>query len=160
MPFDTKDVPKICFTSDYGNRSLNGGAEFHSGIDLAPDGYEQVSDALNVNILAAEAGTVYRIQDDGSDSYGYHIFLQHDDGMFTLYGHMSRNTATVKQGDKVKRGQVIGKVGNTGITSGATGIHLHFGVYTTTNFNGHESTIDPKTVFSPKLAGRVKTFLT
>ena len=57
--------------------------------------------------------------------YGNYVILQHSDGNFTLYGHMYANTITVKAGDTVKQGQVIGKMGTSGDSSGP---HLHFEV--------------------------------
>lgn len=55
--------------------------------------------------------------------YGQHIVVQHDGGLATLYGHLQE--IYVKPGDRVSRGQVIGKMGSTGRS---TGTHLHFEV--------------------------------
>lgn len=55
---------------------------------------------------------------------GNHVIIKHYDGkFFSLYGHMYQNSITVKIGDKVKKGQHIGNVGNTG---NSTSPHLHF----------------------------------
>ncbi len=54
---------------------------------------------------------------------GNHIVLDLGGGVFAFYGHMQKNSITVAQGQRVKRGQVLGKLGNTGNTSGP---HLHF----------------------------------
>ena len=51
--------------------------------------------------------------------------IAHDDGTTTVYGHMAKNSIIVRTGDKVEQGQVIGKIGNSGSSTGA---HLHFGV--------------------------------
>ena len=51
--------------------------------------------------------------------------IEHQDGNTTLYGHMHKNTITVSVGDIVDQGQVIGKVGSSGRS---TGMHLHFEV--------------------------------
>ena len=57
-----------------------------------------------------------------SSSYGEYVVINHGDGYVTLYAHMQRGSRTVKEGDIVKQGQVLGKVGMTG---SATGNHLH-----------------------------------
>ncbi len=87
--------------------------KFHSGVDLAaPQGS---------NTLAAEAGTVRMAGWNGG--YGYCVIIDHGDGVATLYGHNSK--LLVSAGQKVSRGQVIAKVGSTGMS---TGPHLHFEV--------------------------------
>ena len=59
----------------------------------------------------------------GTASYGNFVKLKHSNGYYTLYAHMEK--VYVKKGDKVKRGQEIGYMGNTGRSFGA---HLHFEV--------------------------------
>ena len=68
-------------------------------------------------------------------SYGNYVKLRHDDGYYTLYAHMAYNTVKVKVGDKVKKGQVLGYMGNTGYSFGG---HLHFEVR-----NSSDIRIDP-----------------
>ena len=79
--------------------------------------------------LAAPAGTPVYATADGLVSaagrrggYGLAITLQHARGLETLYGHMSR--LNVSNGQRVQRGEVIGWVGSTGLS---TGPHLHYG---------------------------------
>ena len=57
-------------------------------------------------------------------SYGKWVFIQHDNGLSTIYAHLS--VISVSKGDSVETGSVIGYSGSTGY---ATGPHLHFGVY-------------------------------
>ena len=83
----------------------------HYGVDIAADTGDP--------ILAAASGIVTF---SGSMSgYGYAIIIDHQNGFKTLYGHASKLLA--EKGEKVKKGQVIAKVGSTGRS---TGPHLHF----------------------------------
>lgn len=96
-------------TSRYGSYRSRGIP--HTGIDLAgPTGS---------NIVAADGGTVTFA--GWNNSYGYYIKIRHADGFETYYAHCSK--LLVSTGDQVYQGQVIGKVGNTG---NSTGPHLHF----------------------------------
>lgn len=85
----------------------------HTGVDMAaPKG---------TPIYAAEAGVVLIAQ--SWSGYGKCVIIDHGGGMWTLYGHMSE--ILTEAGDIVKRGQKIGLVGSTGVS---TGNHLHFEV--------------------------------
>src|SRR5690606_30077507 len=54
---------------------------------------------------------------------GNHVVIEHGDGIFSLYAHVRRGSATVAAGDRVAEGDVVGRVGNSGNTSEP---HLHF----------------------------------
>ena len=102
-------------SSGYGNRShpIRRTPEFHTGVDIpAPNG---------TNIVAAESGVV--IISGWRGGFGHTIVIDHGNGISTLYGHNSRNLVT--EGQYVERGDVIGRVGSTGVS---TGPHLHFEV--------------------------------
>lgn len=71
-------------------------------------------------IMAADSGVVVLVE-YLRYGYGQHVIIDHGGGLSTLYGHMSE--IYVKPGDKVARGQVIGRMGSTGKS---TGTHLHF----------------------------------
>jgi len=77
-------------------------------------------------IWSAGAGTVVKAAGGWSGGYGNHVIVDHGNGLQTLYAHMEYYT--VNQGDYVRQGQVIGKMGATGRVYGVTGIHLHWEV--------------------------------
>lgn len=87
----------------------------HGGIDIS--GYK----INGKDIVAAKAGKI--ITAVYSSSYGNYVMIDHGDGYVTLYAHMSAFVSTTKVGRYVKQGEVIGKVGSTG---NSTGPHLHF----------------------------------
>lgn len=98
----------------------------HNGIDLV--GYKSQLDY----IVAHSDGTVveyrtnYATNDKSGNSYGNYVKIKHDGDYYTLYAHMQYKSVAVKTGDKVKKGQIIGYMGNTGYSFGA---HLHFEVW-------------------------------
>ncbi len=87
---------------------------YHSGVDIANN--------AEPSILAADAGVVV-YSGCISTGYGCHIMIDHKNGYITLYGHMSRLDVSV--GTNVTKGQVLGRMGSTGHS---TGPHLHFEV--------------------------------
>lgn len=99
--------------------------KWHNGVDFGV--------SIGTPILAAESGTV--VASGNQDlycprgAYGKFIAVNHNNGLTTLYGHLSRQI--VSAGDKVERGQVIGYSGRTGY---ATGPHLHLTVYAQSTF--------------------------
>ncbi len=91
--------------------------KMHNGIDISSSGIRGQS------IVAADGGTVTYVKYHNY-GYGYHLMIDHGNGMSTLYAHC--NTILVSPGQKVAKGQVIATVGTTG---DSTGNHLHFEVY-------------------------------
>ncbi len=88
--------------------------EFHSGIDIPAGKGEPVHASADGIVWDS---TIY-------DASGESIYIQHDNGWFTCYFHLS--SRMVEKGDRVKKGDVIGLVGSTGRS---TGDHLHFGLF-------------------------------
>jgi hypothetical protein len=93
-------------------------------------------------ILAVLDGTVYAARDGivdnqplvepprpssptAADAYGNYVIVRAGDGTFVHYVHLQQNSVAVKTGEPVRRGQVIGRLGNSGNTNGA---HLHFNI--------------------------------
>lgn len=108
----------IRITSGFGMRRhpVLGYSRLHRGLDFgAPAG---------TAIYAAGDGVVEEAGNKGS--YGIYVRLRHAPGLETAYAHMSRLANGLKVGQQVRQGQVIGKVGSTGIS---TGPHLHFEVH-------------------------------
>lgn len=79
---------------------------------------------VGTKIYAAASGKVIKSYSGGwGGGYGNHILIQHPNGVVTMYAHLSKNL--VWRGEYVKKGQLIGKMGSTGRS---TGPHLHFEV--------------------------------
>lgn len=109
-PFDSPQP----VTSKYGMRDLYG-RRFHAGTDFgAKEG---------TPVYSSESGKIYWAKPLGA--YGKFVVVDHGDNLQTAYAHLSE--IGVKEGQRVKRGEMIGKVGNTGI---GTGPHLHYEVLT------------------------------
>lgn len=87
---------------------------YHNALDIANPSAPGIS--------VAENGTVTLVE-QLRYGYGHHVIVTHPDGLSTLYAHMS--DVYVRVGDHVARGQVIGRMGSTGRS---TGTHLHFEV--------------------------------
>lgn len=85
----------------------------HTGLDIAAP--------LGDPVIAAEAGTVLEAGWATGHGYGNYILIDHGSGYQTLYGHLS--VIGAKPGQELIRGQLIGQVGSTGVSSGP---HLHF----------------------------------
>jgi len=113
QPISNKDLKRTA--SGWGNRMhpIYKIVKFHYGIDFtAPTGTE---------IYSTGDGTIKQVTTDRS--YGNYIIVDHGYGLETLYAHMS--TFNVRKGQKIKRGDVIGFVGSTGLS---TAPHLHYEV--------------------------------
>ena len=113
-------------TSDYGMRvnPVDGGLRLHAGTDLGGGG-------CGGPIYAAHDGTVTLA---GMDEDVGSVEIDHGGGIATAYLHMYPNDIYVHAGDKVRAGQQIALVGNTG---NSTGCHLHFEVHV------NDGTVDP-----------------
>ena len=116
-------------TQEYGATSfaLRGGykGKWHNGIDYGGP--------IGTPVYAAESGKVIAVDNQDKycyrGAYGKYIVIEHENNLTTLYAHLSLQT--VKKGDIVKRGDLIGYIGKTGY---ATGPHLHFTVYSSATF--------------------------
>jgi len=105
-------------SSYYGYRILQGKREFHNALDIAGTGYGSKIFAANNGVI--ETRTY-------NSSYGNYIIINHNNGYYTLYAHMSYFDDRFTVGSTVSRGEVIGYVGSTGR---AFGPHLHYEIRT------------------------------
>jgi len=114
QPVNNKDLKRMA--SGYGWRTdpFTKARKFHYGMDF--------SSPQGTPVYAAGDGVVIRA-DDASSGYGNHIRIDHGYGYVTLYGHLS--AYNVRAGQRVKRGDLIGKVGSTGRSEAP---HLHYEV--------------------------------
>ena len=112
LPIDRK---QFWISSEFGRRKQPFTGEFknHNGIDLAANTgtpVHAIKDAVVAGVIT------------GDPTFGNYIILSHDNGKMTsIYAHLSKMNVT--KGQRIKKGEVIGKVGQTGM---ATGPHLHF----------------------------------
>lgn len=101
-------------TSPFGMRTLMGETKMHKGIDFE-------GKLLVTPVYAVRAGEVTIAA--RSKTYGQWIEIRHSGGFSTRYAHLT--WSHVKRGKKVRRGDLIGRIGNSGRS---TGSHLHFEV--------------------------------
>lgn len=96
-----------------------GKTDYHTGVDITGSGVN------GKNIVAANSGTVAKVNTTfvPNKGYGIYVIIDHGGGTTTLYGHCS--ALLVSEGQKVTKGTPIAKVGSTGWS---TGPHLHFEV--------------------------------
>jgi murein DD-endopeptidase MepM/ murein hydrolase activator NlpD len=111
-----KNRPKYVMPAQ-GNLTSGFGARWgttHYGMDIA--------NSIGTPIVAAADGVV--IEAGPASGFGLWVRIQHADGTVTVYGHM--DTFSVREGEKVKAGEQIARMGNRGYS---TGPHLHFEVW-------------------------------
>lgn len=114
QPIQNDDLKRVGSGFGYRIHPVYGIVKLHEGIDFtAPTGTE---------IYATGDGVVVTA-DSKKSGYGKHVEIDHGFGYKTVYAHMSK--IKVKKGQRIKRGEVIGLVGNTGVS---TGPHLHYEV--------------------------------
>lgn len=114
QPISNKDLKRM--SSGFGKRihPVYKTVRFHWGNDFtAPVGTE---------IYSTGKGVVSYVE-KSTQGYGFHVVVDHDYGYQTLYAHMSQ--ILVRKGQTVKRGEILGLVGNTGLSSAP---HLHYEV--------------------------------
>tara|TARA_B100000686_G_scaffold355251_1_gene471580 strand:+ start:180 stop:1157 length:978 start_codon:yes stop_codon:yes gene_type:complete len=115
QPIRNKDLKRLASGYGYRNDPFTKKQRMHWGMDFtAPKG---------TPIFATGDGEVKRA-DNRAAGFGKHIRIDHGYGYVSLYAHL--NGYNVKRGQKVKRGEIIGYVGNTGRSAGP---HLHYEIF-------------------------------
>ena len=119
---------------------VRGFSKGHKGIDY---GWYSVGNE-NQPVYACEDGIVIYNRHQTTGGYVIHILHDFGEGGFYVseYGHLLKNSQRVKEGDRVKKGQMIARMGRSGI---CTGNHLHFGFYrgSSINYNDKSRFLDP-----------------
>lgn len=115
QPVDNKHLKRLASGFGYRIDPIYKVRKFHEGLDF--------SAPIGTPIYATGDGVVEKVK-RSRRGYGKHVIINHGFGYKTLYAHMSK--IIVKPGQKVKRGQIIGYVGNTGKS---TAPHLHYEVW-------------------------------
>ena len=128
-----KPIADGILRSGFGSRfhPILGYSRPHTGVDWA--------NRVGTPIIAAGNGTVIKAEWDSG--YGRRVELQHTNGYVTAYSHMSSFAKGISPGKRIQQGQVIGYVGNSGLS---TGPHLHYEVI----ING--SFVDPLKIRLPR----------
>ncbi|MFI5152105.1 MAG: M23 family metallopeptidase [Chitinophagales bacterium] len=115
QPVSNKDLKRIASGFGYRIDPVYKTTKFHAGLDFAA--------SIGTPIYATANGTI-EVAGNTGNGYGIHVLINNGYGYSTLFGHMFR--VKVHPGQKVKRGEVIGWVGNTGKS---TGPHCHYEVH-------------------------------
>ncbi|WP_306353207.1 M23 family metallopeptidase [Flavobacterium sp. '19STA2R22 D10 B1'] len=115
QPVKNEDLKRMASGFGYRSDPFTKIKKFHAGMDF--------SAKVGTPIFATGDGVVNRA-DNTATGYGNHIVIQHGYGYETLYAHLSKYN--VRPGQRVKRGDVIGYVGNTGRSEAS---HLHYEVH-------------------------------
>ena len=116
------------YEDSWGNERTYGGKRTHEGCDIMSE--ENKRGVMPV--IAVSGGTVTNL--GWLELGGWRIGITSDNGIYYYYAHLESFEASLKEGDTVKAGQLIGFMGNTGYskvegTSGKFDVHLHFGIY-------------------------------
>lgn len=114
QPISNKDLNRIASGFGYRLHPILKIGRMHAGLDFTAP--------IGTPIYATADGRVAKTEYNGG--FGNHVIINHGYGIETLYGHMS--TIKVRNGENVKRGEIIGYVGNTGLSSGP---HCHYEVH-------------------------------
>lgn len=148
--FAAGDPEATRISSPFGMRKhpISGEYKLHNGIDI-PGALGEA------NIIASLGGTVKYINNScastGSNGcgggFGNYVEIEDTKGNLTIYAHMYQGSLTVAVGDVVSRGQVIGKVGSSG---NSTGAHLHFSIKVNGTYQQPLDYVDPD---NPRPAG-------
>ncbi|MFH2141491.1 MAG: M23 family metallopeptidase [Bacteroidota bacterium] len=115
QPISNKELHRIASGFGFRMHPIYKTSKFHYGIDFTAN--------VGTDIYTTGDGIVEKAA-FSQRGYGNEVIVDHGFGYKTLYAHL--NSISVREGQKIKRGEVIGKVGNTGLSSAP---HLHYEVH-------------------------------
>lgn len=143
LPIAESDLSNVVFIRGYGKVEVDGKELWHSGIDLA-----SVDKLGGIPIRAVAAGTIF--SSNFSQTYGNHIIIKHDiDSNYSIYCHLKESIK--KDGEPVKKGEIIGYMGSTGNTSRSE-LHLQINSFLDGDYkNGAENPLK----YFPKLTDKL-----
>lgn len=121
----------VRFGNDWGNPRTFGGERRHEGCDIMGDCYEDGT----YPVLSMTDGVVEQL--GWLKLGGWRIGIRSDSGIYYYYAHLASYADGIEIGDRVRAGDVLGYMGSTGYstvegTSGKFAVHLHVGIYVTT----------------------------
>lgn len=138
-------------SSYFGYRDMDDDGEkedYHEGMDI------RSLQGGKDYIISVAKGTIYATNDTCDNSGGYgnscggkmgnYVMISHPNGIYTIYAHLYPGSITVSPGDSVEQGQIIGKMGNSG---SSTGYHLHFQIEE--GARSQANAVDPLLYISP-----------
>lgn len=132
----------VTFENSWMLERTYGGARGHEGTDIMAD----INKRGYYPIVSMTDGTV---ENKGwLELGGYRLGISSESGIYYYYAHMSDYADNIEEGTKIKAGQLLGFMGDTGYSKveGTTGnfdVHLHMGIYLTDNNSGEEISINP-----------------
>ena len=112
---------KVEMTSAFGQRMLNGQSDYHKGVDLV--GADDITVRAPCDGVIGQSTMIPQSSGNLTWQWGNYVRLDTNDGLFIFMCHLA--SRAVSAGQKVKRGDIIGVMGNTGYSFGA---HTHFEV--------------------------------
>lgn len=137
--FPVRQKREMAFEDGYGGERSFGGKRKHEGIDIIPEKEPE----RGYQVISATDGVVERL--GWLELGGYRVGIRSKNGFYYYYAHLESYRKGLKEGSKVKAGDVLGTMGNTGYgkegTKGKFIIHLHFGVYR--QKKGKEQSLNP-----------------
>lgn len=135
--FPVKQQREMFFENGYGGERTYGGQRKHEGIDILP------KKPGDYDVVSATDGVVESL--GWLELGGYRIGIRSSRGFYYYYAHLEKYQKGLKKGSRVKAGDILGKMGNTGYgkegTKGKFVVHLHFGIYR--QRKGKEKSLNP-----------------
>ncbi|MCM1307670.1 MAG: M23 family metallopeptidase [Butyrivibrio sp.] len=138
--FPTAEADSMSFDDSFGGERTFGGKRKHEGTDIMPP----VNERGIYPVLSVCGGTIEKV--GWLTLGGYRLGVRSDTGIYFYYAHLQSYAGDFKPGDRVKAGEILGLMGDSGYgaegTVGEFDVHLHFGIYISDE-NGNEMSVNP-----------------